>query len=52
MFGNQRSFLLSIWWILTIEGSERVPSTKVSSGISKCTHFMSDLNVKPSYRRI
>ncbi|CAD6503379.1 BgTH12-03044, partial [Blumeria graminis f. sp. triticale] len=42
---SQRFFLFSLWWILTVEGSTKVPSTKVSSGISECTHYMSSLNV-------
>ncbi|VCU40678.1 Bgt-55038 [Blumeria graminis f. sp. tritici] len=50
--GSQRFSLFSLWWILTVEGRVKVPSTKVSSGTSECTHYMSSLNVKLSYRRI
>ncbi|VDB92672.1 Bgt-55015 [Blumeria graminis f. sp. tritici] len=51
-YGSQRFFLLSLWWILTVEGRVKVPSTKVSSGISECTHYMSSPIFKLSYRRI
>ncbi|VDB93681.1 Bgt-55124 [Blumeria graminis f. sp. tritici] len=50
--GSQRAFMFSLWWILTVEGRVKVPSTKVLNGISECTHYMSSPNVKLSYRRI
>ncbi|VDB87666.1 Bgt-51335 [Blumeria graminis f. sp. tritici] len=48
-WGSQRFFLFSLWWISAVEGRVKVPSTKVSSGISECTHYMSSPNVKLSY---
>ena len=33
-------FLLSLLGILTVERRVKVPSAKVSSGISECTHYM------------
>ncbi|VDB94812.1 Bgt-55123 [Blumeria graminis f. sp. tritici] len=50
--GSQRFFLFSLWCMLTVEGRVKVPSTKVSSGISECTHYMSSPNIKLSYCRI
>ncbi|VDB84383.1 Bgt-55118 [Blumeria graminis f. sp. tritici] len=50
--GSRRFFLFSIWWMLTVEGRLKVPSTKVSSGISECILYISSPNVKLSYRRI
>ncbi|VCU39916.1 Bgt-55017 [Blumeria graminis f. sp. tritici] len=38
-------FLFSLWWILRVEGRVKVSSTKVSSGISECTHNMSSPNI-------
>ncbi|CAD6500780.1 BgTH12-06486 [Blumeria graminis f. sp. triticale] len=32
-----------------VEGRLRVPSTKVSRGISECTHYMSSPNVQLSH---
>ncbi|CAD6503405.1 BgTH12-03070, partial [Blumeria graminis f. sp. triticale] len=38
-----------------VEGRVKVPSARVSSGISQCTHYThytSSLNIRLSYRRI
>ncbi|VDB89385.1 Bgt-55027 [Blumeria graminis f. sp. tritici] len=51
-WGNQSFFLFSLWRMLTVKGRVKVPGTKVSRGISECTHYMSSPNVKLSYRRI
>ncbi|CAD6503985.1 BgTH12-05726, partial [Blumeria graminis f. sp. triticale] len=50
--GSQRFFLFSLWWILTVEGKVKVPRTKVTSGISECSHYISGPNIKVSYSRI
>ncbi|CAD6499363.1 BgTH12-03481 [Blumeria graminis f. sp. triticale] len=39
--GSQRLFLFSLWWMLQVEGRVKVTRKKVSSGISKSTHYMS-----------
>ncbi|VCU40929.1 Bgt-51538 [Blumeria graminis f. sp. tritici] len=44
-------FLFPLWRKLTDERRVKVPSTKVSSGISECIHYMSSPNVKLSYCR-
>ncbi|VDB89289.1 Bgt-51077 [Blumeria graminis f. sp. tritici] len=49
--GSQKIFLFSLWWILTVEVRFKVPSTKISSGISERTHYISSPNFKLDYSR-
>ncbi|VCU40685.1 Bgt-55004 [Blumeria graminis f. sp. tritici] len=37
-YGSQWFFLFSLCYLLKVDGRVKVPSTKVSSGISECTH--------------